>query len=98
MPGSTMPDVDDDREGRMPCRRSNCHGVVEASARIWFDLDDRGRWSIYGVCDEAATICCNEHEHDNDTPQRSRSLAAYIESLLPGSTWAGSDPRRRLTA
>lgn len=98
MPETQEPEDDNVADGRVRCRHPRCTGAVEAGARIWFDLDADGTWTVGGVCDDGATIHCDAHEHDNSTPELHRSLSAYIESILPGTTWAGSDPRRHTTA
>lgn len=81
----------------MKCTVEDCQGRVEASAPLWFSLDGSGTWSVEGVDDHSAWFKCDHQEHDNATLLFHERLAAYIESILPGSTWEGSDPRGPVT-
>jgi hypothetical protein len=78
--------------GRIRCARSDCAGVVEASVQLWLILHADGGWSVYGVGDETAQIICDAHEHDNTTSVLHKSLSAFLDELLPGATWEGSEP------
>lgn len=74
----------------LPCSVEGCEGRIEANAQIWFALDASGRWTVFGVGDEAATITCDDAGHDNETEILGKSLTAFIDELLPGSTWQSS--------
>lgn len=78
----------------IPCATPGCDGRVEAAVKLWLDLDADGTWSVYGVNDEGATISCDANEHDNwaAVEGKAESLSAFLEELLPGSTWEGSQP------
>lgn len=79
----------------IPCNVTGCDGRIEATAPLWLKLDEDGSWSVYGIGDEASRITCDENDHDNWTPTLDKSLSAFIEEILPGTTWVGSDPRDR---
>lgn len=77
----------------MKCREKGCENEIEANASIWFSYDQKLGWSVYGIGDEAAEIQCPDG-HDNYTDLLAKELSAFIEYILPGTTWAGSDPQR----
>lgn len=86
-----MPPAAYDRVG---CQRRGCTGVVEASVPLWLTLHADGAWSVYGVGDDQAEIVCDEHGHNNVTTVLHKSLTAFLDELLPNSTWEGSAPPR----
>lgn len=76
------------------CRHPGCSGQVEAAVPLWLTLDADGSWFVYAVGDESAEIICDKHEHDNFTVVLHKSLSAFLDELLPNSTWNGSAPPR----
>lgn len=76
----------------MECKEPDCGAKIEASAPLWLSYCDEHGWFIDGVGDDCATIQCTEG-HDNYSIPLAKALEAYIESVLPGTTWVGSDPR-----
>jgi hypothetical protein len=74
----------------MICKEQDC-GVVEANMTAGFTLHDDGSWELSYMGDDNGRIACTEG-HDNFTPELDRSLSAYVETILPGSTWEGSAP------
>jgi hypothetical protein len=75
------------RPNRIKCRHSGCPGAIEASVPLWLTLRNDGSWTVYGIGDEAAAIVCDQHGHDNFTVVLHKSLAAFLDELVPGSTW-----------
>jgi hypothetical protein len=84
-----MPPEEIDRVG---CQHPGCAGAIEAAVPLWLTLHGDGTWTVYGVGDEAAEIVCDRHGHDNVTTVLHKSLSAFLDELLPNSTWDGSAP------
>lgn len=64
----------------------DCSGRTQASVPLWLSREDDGSWSVYGVGNEVAAITC-EHGHRDHRPAVAQSLRAFLEELLPDSTW-----------
>lgn len=90
------PDNDDDSDGRLKCRVAECLGAVEAGPRLYLSAWADGSWTVEGIGDECADITCDSHEHDNYDRARHTAMTAFLETLLPGATWQGADPRHPL--
>lgn len=75
---------------RWPCAEEGCDSVVECNPKMYLSLWADGSWSVEGVEDEAADIICAGEAHDNYTPVLASSLAAFLDTLLPGTTWVGA--------
>lgn len=71
---------------RAGCFRSDCTGRTEATVPLWLSREADGSWSVYGVGNEVAAITC-EHGHRDHRLAVAQSLRAFLEELLPGSTW-----------
>lgn len=76
----------------MKCKQPDCEADVEANMSAGFTLHDDGSWELDYMADNESRITCTEG-HDNFTVMLDKSLTAYIEDILPGTTWQGSDPR-----
>lgn len=90
------PDEGDRDPRRLYCTVAGCDGKVEAVASLYLDAWKGGTWSLSGVADESADIVCSEGHHKNGTPLLVKGLSAFLETVLPGTTWAGSNPEHPL--
>lgn len=83
-------------EGRRQCKRPDCEGNVEANPTLYLSAWTDGTWTVEGVADEAAEIVCDAEGHPNHDDLLHKGLSAFLETLLPGTTWQGSDPQHLL--
>lgn len=51
-----------------------------------------GSFLVEGVADDAASIQCNVCCKDHHTLALGKAMSAWLEEILPGTTWQGSDP------
>jgi hypothetical protein len=83
-------------EGRRQCKRPDCEGNVEANPKLYLSAWADGTWTVDGVGDESVNIACDAEEHENYDDLLHKGLSAFLETLLPGTTWQGSDPQHLL--
>ena len=70
--------------------------MVESNPSLYLSAWADGSWSVQGVADEGASIVCDSVGHDNHTNLLDKSMTAFLETILPGTTWQGSNPQHPL--
>ncbi len=81
---------------RAQCKESDCGGSVEANPALYLSAWADGSWSISGVGDNEPNISCDASGHENWTEMLDKSMTAFLETVLPGTTWEGSNPQHPL--